>query len=71
MGESSGLQIDIVNIGIDSFKSRTKVDKECWTKKNSTAEKWKNCMNENELTVDYVSVCLREASQKMGLGHFP
>ena len=58
MEESSSHQIDIEKIGNDWFKSRTKVNQECWTPKNSTGAKWKNCMNENELTVDYVSVYL-------------
>ena len=37
------------------FKPRTKVEKKCWTPKNSTGEKWEDCMNKNPLTVDYVS----------------
>merc|ERR1712192_124303 len=32
---------------------KIKVDKECWIAKNSTREEWKNCMDNNELTVDY------------------
>jgi len=32
---------------------KIKVEKECWIPKNSTREEWKNCMDKNELTVDY------------------
>jgi len=32
---------------------KIKVDKECWIAKNSTRAEWKNCMDNNELTVDY------------------
>jgi len=32
---------------------KIKVDQECWTPRNSTRPDWKNCMNANELTVDY------------------
>jgi len=35
------------------FKPRTKVEKKCWTPKNSTGEKWEDCMDKNPLTVDY------------------
>ena len=54
--ENCGFKIDIENIDNDSFKFRIKVEKECWIPKNSTREEWKNCMDKNELTVDYVSV---------------
>ena len=61
-----GLKLILKIIDNDSFTFRIKVEKECWIPKNSTSEEWKNCMDKNELTVDYVSVWfpLGEPSKK-------